>query len=84
MSTPGAASDNSSWRDDALCRQVDPELFFPEPGGSTAKARAICIKCEVREPCLQLALDRGEPGVWGGTSKNQRQAIRRTRTPARR
>ncbi|MER8042727.1 WhiB family transcriptional regulator [Streptomyces sp. NPDC094032] len=73
----------ADWREFGLCRQVDPELWWPEKGSSTAAARKICTACEVRTPCLDWALETGEPGVWGGTTPNQRKAIRRARSPLR-
>ena len=43
------------------------ELFFSEQLDDIARAKAICAKCPVIEPCLQGALQRREPwGVWGG------------------
>ncbi|MET9952372.1 WhiB family transcriptional regulator [Streptomyces sp. NPDC006339] len=86
--TPAAAvtvppEEGGGWREFGLCRQVDPELFWPEPGTSTAAARRICTACEVRKPCLEWAIEHGEPGVWGGTTPNQRTAIRRTRAALR-
>lgn len=42
-------------------------LFFSEQLDDIAKAKAICNKCPVQEPCLEGALARREPwGVWGG------------------
>lgn len=42
-------------------------LFFSEELYDIARAKAICSKCTVREPCLEGALERREPwGVWGG------------------
>jgi WhiB family redox-sensing transcriptional regulator len=42
-------------------------LFFSENAIDTARAKAICSRCEVRELCLTRALERREPyGVWGG------------------
>ncbi|WP_217242745.1 WhiB family transcriptional regulator [Streptomyces sp. AC555_RSS877] len=72
-----------NWRDHAACRQEDPDLFFPI--GSTGpalvqqeQAKAVCRRCPVREQCLQWALDTGQTlGVWGGTSENERRALRR-------
>ncbi|MFD3497450.1 WhiB family transcriptional regulator [Streptomyces sp. NPDC058678] len=72
-----------NWRDHAACRQEDPDLFFPI--GSTGpalvqqeQAKAVCRRCPVQEPCLQWALDTGQTlGVWGGTSENERRALRR-------
>lgn len=62
----------------ALCAQTDPEEWFPEQGGSTAKAKAICRRCPARLPCLEWALEHGEAsGVWGGLSEQERRRMRR-------
>ena len=37
-----------SWQDYANCRGADADLFFPERGASTRKAKAICGACEVK------------------------------------
>jgi len=68
-----------SWREDALCAQVDPELFYPVKGGSTREARAICAQCPVTGPCLEFALadDAGRFGIWSGTTERQRKRMRR-------
>ncbi|MFF6996420.1 WhiB family transcriptional regulator [Streptomyces sp. NPDC008313] len=71
------------WRDSAACRTEDPELFFPV--GSTGpsllqiqEAKAVCRGCPVQEECLRWALATGQTtGVWGGTSENERRAIKR-------
>ena len=65
--------------DGALCRTVDPELFFPAAGTHTAKAaKAICHKCPELEPCrdyvLKLPVD--VTGIWGALTSNDRRAIR--------
>jgi WhiB family transcriptional regulator, redox-sensing transcriptional regulator len=62
---------------------METEIFFPlgstgRAAEQTAKAKAICAGCEVREQCLECALD--EPaGVWGGKTEEERQALRRSR-----
>ena len=66
------------WRREALCAEVDPDLFFPEHSGEHGReAKKICAGCEVREPCLEYALYRPEWGIWGGKSANERKAMRR-------
>lgn len=61
------------WVAHALCARVDPELFYPQKGGSTRDATRICTRCPVRPQCLAYALDRNERfGVWGGLSAPQR------------
>ena len=66
------------WRERALCAQVDTELFFPEKGGSTKEAKAVCSRCDVRPECAAYALDRNERyGIWGGLSEVDRRRLRR-------
>ena len=62
----------SDWRHHALCRDEDPELFFPV-GLSTGydtqvgAAKAICALCPVQHDCLAWARQtRQRHGVWGG------------------
>lgn len=62
-----------AWMDRALCAQTDPEVFYPDKGGSTRQAKIICRRCEVRQECLDYALAAGERhGVWGGLSERER------------
>lgn len=72
------SDDDVSWQHKALCSQTDPEAFFPEKGGSTRDAKQVCARCEVREQCLQWAIEHDERfGIWGGLSERERAAIRR-------
>jgi WhiB family redox-sensing transcriptional regulator len=67
------------WMQDALCAQVDVgDIFYPETGGSTREAKAICAVCPVRAACLQYALDRNEQhGIFGGYSDRERRRMRK-------
>lgn len=70
------------WQAQAQCArpEVDPEIFFPERGGSSKAARAVCARCEVRPQCLEYALKNKEQfGIWGGTSERERRRIRKER-----
>ncbi|HEX7100139.1 MAG TPA: WhiB family transcriptional regulator [Acidimicrobiia bacterium] len=74
-----------SWQDYANCRGADADLFFPERGASTRKAKAICAECQVRQECLEYAIQIGEKfGIWGGMSERERRKIRRERQIAAR
>lgn len=70
------------WRDEAACRRVDPDLFFPISATGPAlsqidKAKQVCFTCPVRVSCLEWALDQGGlAGVWGGTTEGERRTIR--------
>lgn len=67
-----------AWQEQALCAQTDPEAFFPEKGGSTREAKAICELCEVRAECLSYALANDERfGIWGGLSERERRGLKR-------
>lgn len=61
------------WMQDALCAQTDPDVFFPEKGGTSAPAKSICAGCDVRPECLHYAVrTQQRHGVWGGTSERDR------------
>jgi WhiB family redox-sensing transcriptional regulator len=65
------------WSEGAVCAQTDPEVFYPDKGGSTTAAKRICRGCPVMAECLQYAVDNRETfGVWGGLSPRERQALR--------
>ena len=68
----------SEWQPLGLCSQTDPEVFFPEKGGSTRSAKEVCNSCEVKPQCLKYALDNDERfGIWGGTSERDRRKLRK-------
>jgi WhiB family redox-sensing transcriptional regulator len=67
---------DGGWQERALCAQTDPDAFFPERGGSTKDAKAICMACEVRSECLEYALIHRERfGIWGGLSERERRPL---------
>ena len=84
------AASEDTWRDHALCRDTDPELFFPvgTTGGALVSidhAKRVCDECAVTRECLEFALDTNQDsGVWGGLSEDERRTIRRQRTAAKR
>lgn len=64
------------WQEQAVCASTDPEMFFPEKGGSTREAKQICTRCQVRDRCLEYALQNEERfGIWGGMSERERRKI---------
>jgi WhiB family redox-sensing transcriptional regulator len=77
---PGPGLD---WRLLGLCRQVDPDKWFPEKGASVKDAKRICQSCPVRLQCLEYALENDERfGVWGGLSERERRRLKRDRRQA--
>ncbi len=78
------------WRNDAACRNEDPDLFFPI--GSTGpaveqadQAKQICMTCSVREECLEYALaSNQDAGIWGGLTEDERRTLKRARQRRRR
>lgn len=66
----------ADWVEQAACRNVHPDVFFPEKGCESA-ALNICNRCPVIEPCLNRALRDNETyGVLGGKTPEQRRRIR--------
>lgn len=79
-------TDESSdrWREDALCAQVDPEVFFPETPGPARQAKELCRRCPVRNECLEYALTNRERfGIWGGLSGRELRVLLRARDAGR-
>lgn len=76
------SSVSGRWTLRGACRHADPELFFPELLGAieadrTLRAKNICARCPVRDECLGWALGVGEAyGIWGGTTPDERRAMR--------
>jgi hypothetical protein len=65
-----------SWHADALCAQVDTELWFPGKGGDVRPAKRVCAACPVRVECLDYALTTQQRfGIWGGVSERDRRKL---------
>lgn len=64
-------------REAAVCSETDPEVFFPEKGGSTRQAKKVCTEsCDLTDECLAYALDKKERfGIWGGKSERERRKL---------
>lgn len=82
---------DDKWRRDAACRDVPPDVFFPQAAttgrnaridieSKTEVAKNICRACPVQQACLEFALTTNqEAGVWGGRDEEERRQIRRNR-----
>lgn len=76
--------DDAPWMQDASCREIDPEIFFPDPSpwmlSEIAAAKEVCSICPVRDVCLEYAMvNNVEYGVWGGLTRNERRALKKER-----
>jgi WhiB family redox-sensing transcriptional regulator len=74
---PAVAATDDAWRDDAACSpdrtQVKPEDWFFPNEAKALRAKAVCARCPVRQPCLDYALRREQSwGVWGGLTSDER------------
>ncbi|MFD8545576.1 WhiB family transcriptional regulator [Streptomyces sp. NPDC059649] len=77
-----------NWRDQALCAQIDPDLFAPDVcnAATVREPKVTCGKCPVETRCLEEALveEQGLPphmrcGIRGGKTPRERAAIDKTR-----
>lgn len=79
---------NDDWRHDSVCRDEDPELFFPVGHSGPAllqeeEAKRICLTCPARAACLQYAVDNDiTDGVWGGLGELELRWARRQKAKA--
>lgn len=80
---PLMLAQEDDWRDVAACRDTDPDLFFPVGTTGPAieqidSAKQVCNQCEAQVDCLEFALaSNQDSGVWGGTSEEERRALRK-------
>lgn len=78
------------WRNNAACRDTDPDLFFPvgQTGPAIAhieSAKQVCTTCAVKIECLEYSLmTNQDAGIWGGLTEDDRRQIRRERRRANR
>jgi WhiB family redox-sensing transcriptional regulator len=89
--TDAARPENTmDWRNDAACKDEDPDVFFPIGTTGIAvdqveDAKRICARCPVQEPCLEFALaSNQDAGVWGGLTEDERRTLKRARQRRRR
>ncbi len=75
---------HSTWREKALCRGADPDLFDSSQQGEGSGrwrkypvrvedvVRSYCTPCPVREECREFAAGANTEGVWGGEWRHRR------------
>jgi hypothetical protein len=64
-------------RDEPLPCQTNPNLFTLSNEIAVRQAITICNGCDLKRVCLKEALKRNLDGVMGGTTKNQRNAMKK-------
>ena len=73
----------AGWREQAACLAYPAVLFFGLDDNETPaerhiredEAKRVCLRCEVRQQCLEYALSTREPyGIWGGLTELERRA----------
>ncbi len=69
-----------TWYNQARCKGIDPEIFYPISEDEGDEAKNICGDCPVRLQCLEFALaNRERDGIWGGATEKERRRIIRQR-----
>ena len=65
------------WRENAKCKGMDVDMFYPERGQNVRKAIAVCAGCIVIKECLRYAIDNSiKVGIFGGTTEFHRRKMR--------
>lgn len=69
------------WRLRAACRSADPDAPFAREGSPEERGfiASFCRPCPVRRDCLEFALQRTDPGVYGGMTPRRRTQEKRLR-----
>ena len=71
----GITPERNDWRHRASCAGTDVEQFFAEGKGHHVPevVKRVCVRCPVRQDCLDWALTFPEPhGFWGGVGPRDR------------
>ncbi len=77
-----------AWMDEAACKGMPIDRFFPETGEGrkATEAKAICAGCQVQDQCRELAVRAADAldtdhGIFGGTVPTERGHLRPNRFP---
>lgn len=67
----------SDWYARAHCKGRQTSDFYPDFTTTPVPEdiQRLCDTCPVQGECLTHALKKREPGIWGGTTEAQRNAI---------
>jgi hypothetical protein len=74
---------NPELTEQALCRGIDTEIFFPDKDIFSREEEQtfvrMCSDCPVMEMCLEWAVAHERSGIWGGTTPIRRTHERKMR-----
>jgi hypothetical protein len=84
----GISGSVPDWHARAYCRWIGQDgwrLFFPVTGTSARDLADVlyqeyCGGCPVLVQCLAYAMERGEYGIWAGTTEDDRRKLARIKT----
>lgn len=68
------------WKDDAKCKDLGPDVFFPTSEVEEKARVDFCYDCPVRIDCLEFAVATDQnvgPSIWGGMTSKQRDRVKR-------
>ena len=75
----------TDWQAEAVCRDLETDIFFPVSEADAGPAREVCATCPVAEACLEFAIEtRQTNGVFGGLTPTERHRLVRRRQKAAR
>ena len=67
---------DQEWQDQAACREIPLETFFPPAEQEATDAKSVCLGCCVKNECLEFAIQAGERfGIWGGLTPQERRSL---------
>jgi WhiB family redox-sensing transcriptional regulator len=72
---------SNRWMTEGACVDNERIEWFPADELLALEAKAVCRTCRVKAQCLSYALAHHEYGVWGGTTEQERRALRKLARP---
>jgi hypothetical protein len=67
------------WKDVPACTGIDVEIFFTEEKGNYPNLdyiKKLCNTCPVQIQCFNYAIENLVEGIWGATTKKERDKYR--------
>jgi WhiB family transcriptional regulator, redox-sensing transcriptional regulator len=83
LSTSTADLMPPQWHEEAACKGLAADIFYPLDDDAVSVAKSVCGECSAQERCLEYALAvREKDGVWGGATERERRSLMRRRRRA--